>query len=402
LYASVNTPLLYLTALGPTSLNESDTGFVDVTVTRTYVSDISQSIVVDLSTDNPGAIQTSYGVWIEAGKTSATTRVYLTNDGEIDATQVAVVAPVKTGFRSQGVSYSVTNDDTASVKTLGGYLSGAIPAEQYRVIQHLRVADGQTMTIAPGTTLRFDSGIGLFASGKLLAQGTSAQPIIFTSGNLNPLPGDWSGIHVNSDVFSQAAILDNVDVSFASSGIQVYSGGSGGDGEATITNSNIHHNRFGIDVEGYNSAAYATITGNKIQHNEIIGINVYSEGTSTQSSEDGYASVTIVRNEISDNGIGVDVSSEGSAEFMTNAVSSGRTYATLKSNSIHHNNVGISAYSYAGAGYGIADASVSLTAYRNVISDNLTRGVNLIVSESGGFISTLVNNTIINNGQEGV
>jgi len=402
LSASVNTPLVFITPLGPTSLNESHTGLVEVTVTRTYVSDISQAIFVNLSSDNAGAIQPFLGVWIEANQTSGTTRLYVTNDGNVDGTQTALVTPSEPGFRSQGVSYSVANDDTAGAKTLGGYLSGTIPAETYQVLQELQIADGQTMTIAPGATLRFNSGIGISASGKLLAQGTAAQPIIFTSDNSSPSPGDWSGIQINSDTGTQN-ILDNVDVSYATSGIQVYSGGGGGVGVATITNSNIHHNRFGIDVEGYNSSAYATIVNNSIHHNVLAGINVYSEGTSTQSSEDGYASVTIERNEINNNGIGVEVSSEGSAAFYnTGHIPDADTFATVKHNWIHHNSTGISASSHAYSGIGIADAFVSLTAYRNVISDNLTRGVHLIVSESGGFLSTLVNNTIINNGQEGV
>jgi parallel beta-helix repeat protein len=62
-----------------------------------------------------------------------------------------------------------------------------------------------TLEIRPGTVVRFsrlDSNgddIGeheIFIQGRLLAQGTAAQPILFTSAEARPRPGDWGAINM--------------------------------------------------------------------------------------------------------------------------------------------------------------------------------------------------------------
>ena len=64
-----------------------------------------------------------------------------------------------------------------------------------------------TLTIEPGVTLRFKKGgeviVETFASenpagGALVAVGTAAKPIVFTSAEATPAAGDWVGISFNS------------------------------------------------------------------------------------------------------------------------------------------------------------------------------------------------------------
>ena len=61
-----------------------------------------------------------------------------------------------------------------------------------------------TLTIEPGVTLRFKRGGGLYvqfatgdapATGALVAVGTAAKPIVFTSAADTPAAGDWLGVH---------------------------------------------------------------------------------------------------------------------------------------------------------------------------------------------------------------
>ena len=69
----------------------------------------------------------------------------------------------------------------------------------------LTVAAGATLEIRPGTRVRFtrfDSngdGVGeheLFSQGTILALGTAEQPILFTSAEAAPRPGDWGAINM--------------------------------------------------------------------------------------------------------------------------------------------------------------------------------------------------------------
>ena len=53
------------------------------------------------------------------------------------------------------------------------------------------VNTGVTLTIQPGTVVKFNTGMALLVNGTLIADGTPASPIRFTSNATNPAPGDW-------------------------------------------------------------------------------------------------------------------------------------------------------------------------------------------------------------------
>ncbi|MCU1278358.1 MAG: hypothetical protein JWM53_1904 [bacterium] len=80
-----------------------------------------------------------------------------------------------------------------------------------------------TLTIEPGVTLRFKKGGDIEmehfsgpdpASGALVAVGTAAKPIIFTSAEAAPAAGDWLGLSFGS-VPDPNSRLDNVIVQYA-------------------------------------------------------------------------------------------------------------------------------------------------------------------------------------------
>ena len=69
----------------------------------------------------------------------------------------------------------------------------------------LTVAAGVTLEIRPGTIVRFSrfdsnaDGIGeyeIFSQGTIRALGTEARPVLFTSAESNPQPGDWGAINM--------------------------------------------------------------------------------------------------------------------------------------------------------------------------------------------------------------
>lgn len=63
---------------------------------------------------------------------------------------------------------------------------------------YVYVPDGVTLTIEEGTVIESDiaekGALIIERGGKIMAEGTPQEPIIFTSGNDFPQPGDWGGI----------------------------------------------------------------------------------------------------------------------------------------------------------------------------------------------------------------
>lgn len=56
------------------------------------------------------------------------------------------------------------------------------------------VAAQTTLTIMPGTVVRFGPDSGILVLGRIVAKGTKELPILFTSNYLQPAPSDWYGI----------------------------------------------------------------------------------------------------------------------------------------------------------------------------------------------------------------
>ncbi len=61
----------------------------------------------------------------------------------------------------------------------------------------LTVGAGTTMEITPGTVLMSSEGISVAATATLVAEGTPAEPIVFTTYIDPPVPGSWVGISAN-------------------------------------------------------------------------------------------------------------------------------------------------------------------------------------------------------------
>ena len=77
----------------------------------------------------------------------------------------------------------------------------------YLVTANVQVANGVTLTIAPGSTVSFASGTELVVAGKLVADGTTSSPIVFT-GKTNK---NWNALHFISDSSASVsyALIEN-------------------------------------------------------------------------------------------------------------------------------------------------------------------------------------------------
>ena len=76
-----------------------------------------------------------------------------------------------------------------------------LPPGYYQVKNNLTLNSGNTLTFSPGTVILFDEDRRLEAesNAKIIANGTAAQTITFTSSNVSPAAGDWYGIYINQN-----------------------------------------------------------------------------------------------------------------------------------------------------------------------------------------------------------
>ena len=160
----------------------------------------------------------------------------------------------------------------------------------YRVAGDVTVANGATLTIAPGMIVKFNPNVTLFVDGKLMAAGTASQPIYFTSyrddsagGDTNGdsssgARGDWNWIQFNAN---------SDDTSLIEYAIIRYGGGDRWrrgvygnvylrDASPTIRHSTLAHSE-GAGVYAQN--ATPTLVCNDIMNNATLGIHNASPST---------------------------------------------------------------------------------------------------------------------------
>jgi hypothetical protein len=146
-------------------------------------------------------------------------------------------------FADHGVPYHIGNSSAAGRLDVGGAPSMMA-----------------TLTIEPGVMLRFKKGGALYvdyshgstpATGALVAVGTSAKPIRFTSAEPTPAAGDWLGLNFG-DLPDSADQLAFVTVEYA--------GGASGSGSASCPYPAIPINDAAIRIYGAPTTAFITHT----------------------------------------------------------------------------------------------------------------------------------------------
>jgi hypothetical protein len=121
----------------------------------------------------------------------------------------------------------------------------------------IAVREGATLTIEPGARIAFKTNVYLnIAEGKLLAQGSADAPILFTSADDSPNPGDWVGITFEENA-KKGSIIDRAKIEYA--------GKTGNIGEGAITlRSDVGPDRI-------------TVTNTIFQNNDTRGVKVQSD-----------------------------------------------------------------------------------------------------------------------------
>jgi hypothetical protein len=175
------------------------------------------------------------------------------------------------------------------------------------------VTETGTLTVSAGTTVRFvprdddSDGIGdseLRVEGKLMVQGSSDGPVLFTSAAAQPQAADWKYIMVNH---ARGVSMTNTVIEYAYSAVQVhYTRG-------TFKSLTVRHN-----VDGFRfSTAPVSLAGSLLTDNEN-GIRFEERGAGANIRKN-----RIVRNRV---GVFAVVKCRGLTVFADNAIEENSDY----------------------------------------------------------------------------
>ncbi len=186
----------------------------------------------------------------------------------------------------------------------------------------VEVAEGVTLQIMPGTVVRFkkiqDFGseklftdkkhhfprIELFVKGRLYAQGTAEEKIIFTSAEEKPEPGDWGSLNFMNSVDN---ILEYCEFLYGQTAVHCHSA------QVVISNNLFSHNGTAIgqkNLKGNPIKCVVPMLYNRITENG--GGILFGGGTTP----------VISHNEITDNVFfGIYVKKGGNANIRYNTIS---------------------------------------------------------------------------------
>lgn len=250
--------------------------------------------------------------------------------------------------------------------------------EIYFVTGNTTVGEGITLTIEPGTTLQFEGERVLTVSGTLIAQGTAANPITFTS-RTNPddaNPGFWGYILFDDDStdatfdadgnYTGGSILQHVQISNAGGvGYRLFSSGNKAalffDQSNPFVDQSTIRNSGGAGIAGHNFArdSHLVIQDTTVRDNVEYGIGLERYARVT------LADLIIVKN----GGAGISMSADAEARLTASVIADN-----------------------GGRGFYFSRFASSVTVADNTISGNQDGGLDLYAG-----IIEIRNNTIANN-----
>ena len=392
---------LTLHALGPTVISEgADDLKIRARIGRT--GDLSSDMEILLQSSDPNELYVPNMIILYAGSSFEDFIIHGRNDGEMDGDKEVVII-AQSADRIGFLRLTVKDDDTVDRRTIGGNYTDdcVLEPRTYHVTDDLTISPESTLTIPPGTTLRFTPKSGLFINGTVTAIASPEETAIFTSAVDVPTRGDWSGIVMKGS--SAALEIQHGEVAFAVTGIKLDLAESA-DVDLVLYNCDIHHClETGVHIDsspGMNiTAEDARVTQTRIRENERYGIMIEASsyvstyacplgrccGGSVRSANGAY----IAANDILDNDIGICILNPFSGGGYCPGGIGGTLNAQIIGNRIIRNRCGI------GPGDSPQE-SISATITNNLIAGNTESGVEIYQG------ANLANNTIVNNGGAGI
>ncbi|WDE13736.1 RHS repeat-associated core domain-containing protein [Thalassomonas haliotis] len=143
------------------------------------------------------------------------------------------------------------------------------------VLANTQVQAGGHLIIEAGSEIKFTGNgrLSVNKNGRLTILGEKDSPVVLTSAQVTPTPGDWQGIRVNAE--SGTVMISHAMIEYADKGLYL----SGKKAQAQVTESQIRRNNYGIYINGANAPLaehpVPVITNNVISENQ--NYNYYTQ-----------------------------------------------------------------------------------------------------------------------------
>jgi len=190
-------------------------------------------------------------------------------------------------------NYTITGNNPDAIHVISGSVYTCTwinPTVPYAIGGNITVANGHTLTLEPGNTLKFTGNYRFEVNGTLIADGTASDKITFTSNQAIPAPGDWLYLYFNYP--DDDCLLDYCDISYGGSSTgNIYLRGN--TGSVDITNSTVSYSLHnGLHIQDYYTSS--PVTDNCIfENNTEYGVWLQSASNQTftgcivQNNQDG-------------------------------------------------------------------------------------------------------------------
>jgi len=266
------------------------------------------------------------------------------------------------------------------------------------------VESGVTLTILPGTSVKFADNARLTVKGKLIAEGTPSDCIILRSTQVTRSHGLWEGIVFNSSADNtssiQYATIKNADygiylrsgrkptISHNTITYNIYGIYANDPGSVNITYNSIEKNSYGISIDFANGG---TLSHNTVVDNDTTGIYLY-QGSLTFLRDN-----LINRNGTKSNHAGIYMQScTAQMGFNTIKWNKNGVYLVSSSPNMYDNIVGGSAY----WGLRIVNSNPILAYYGNAHNDINYNGT--ITTVGGEIYITDDSNPLLDGGHNDI
>ena len=166
----------------------------------------------------------------------------------------------------------------------------------YFINSAINVNSNATLTIQPGTVVRFGAGgslsIGYSTNGTLIANGTNASPIVFTSSSTTPVAGAWDGLYFYENALNTSSLAYcNI----------TYAGSSSSYGALNIIGSDVAINNCSVSFSGSNGiyssyingkGGFVTFNNNTVNTTASFGLVIDAQEAGTIGTGNTFTSVT--------------------------------------------------------------------------------------------------------------